>query len=359
MRPVDTPRSPRDNTFVSDPVFPESGEPAVAASCNASRTAALDLDLSASRLVVIRPLNAHHLETIRQAAPGLDLVVADQQDPDRHKLALEADVVYGWLPNDLMPQLHNLRWLALTSAGVEAAVNRLPPNVLLTNSSGVFSVTMAEHALAMMLAFARGLPTMLEAQAQQTWQTKAERAELFGSTCAILGLGSIGREVAIRAKAFGMRVIGMRRSGGTPPPGVDELIHPDQLDALLAQADHLVNVLPNTPDTHRMLCDDKLALLKPTAYVYNLGRGATFDQAALTQRLSDGRLAGAGLDVFDPEPLPQDDPLWSLPNVIVSPHVSAHSPQLDERISQLFVHNFLRAARGEPLVNVVDRQAGY
>nr|WP_246294684.1 D-2-hydroxyacid dehydrogenase [Schlegelella koreensis] len=260
-----------------------------------------------------------------------------------------------------------LEWLHQRGAGIDAIdrARLLASRVVLTNGSGNHAPNMAEHVLALMLAFARGLPALMRAQQAARWETPHpdQLFELSEQTLAIVGLGAIGGALATRAAALGMRVIGVRRSApadARPMAGVDEQLHgADGLDAALARADHVAVTLPLTEATRRLFDAARFARCKPGAYFYNVGRGGTVDQDALLAALRSGRIAGAGLDVTEPEPLPADSPLWREPNVIVTAHSSGQTPRSFERYQRLLLENLGRWVRGETLLNVVDKQLGY
>ncbi|MCZ7567848.1 MAG: D-2-hydroxyacid dehydrogenase [Ardenticatenaceae bacterium] len=274
----------------------------------------------------------------------------------------------------------NLRWVQFHFAGVDSVdLERVPPNITITSASGVHSVVMAEHAFALILALRRHVPTML------TWQAKDEWAKnrwdqfaaptLRGETLGVLGYGSIGREVARIGQCFGMTVLAFKRhpqqtaETGYQFPGVGdpdgsipaEYFGPDRLYDFLARADVVANLLPATAATEKLMGASEFATMKPSALFLNLGRGTTVDQDALAEALREGRIAGAALDVFDPEPLPSDSPLWKIPShrLIISPHVAGFFPGYDEETSRLWAENLRRFVAGEPLLNVVSRKAGY
>lgn len=256
----------------------------------------------------------------------------------------------------------DLAWVQSLGAGVEGI---LTPEfaqgpLRLTNSRGANAPPIAEHVLALMLAFARGLHRSVQLQAAARWERQFGRLfEVAGLTLGVVGLGGIGREVARRARALGMRVVAARRTdpgGAGADPDVDALT---TLDHLLGTADFVVLAVPLTAETQGLLGAGALARMKPTAYLINVSRGQVVDEPALAAALQAGRLAGAGLDVFATEPLPADSPLWSLPNVIITPHQAAASPRTMERTMALWAENLRRFAAGEPLRNPVDKQRGY
>ena len=272
---------------------------------------------------------------------------------------LDAEVIFGRPDIAELSRAKNLKWLQLSSAGANRYVNDVGEDVVLTTASGVYGVPAAEHVLAMMLSLARAIPHSVRAAQSSEWDRSRPCDELFGRTCGVLGLGDIGLEVARRAQAFGMRVIGMKRTRGICPDFVDEVFVVDELDEVLAQSDHIVNTLPDTKDTHHMIDGLALKNVRPGSYFYNVGRGRTVDEAALVGALQQGTLAGAGLDVFESEPLPKKSPLWRMPNVIVTPHVAGSSPREDERVAHIFLENLKRWVDGQPLNNVVDRELEY
>jgi phosphoglycerate dehydrogenase-like enzyme len=209
------------------------------------------------------------------------------------------------------------------------------------------------------LAHARRLPAALARQAEGRWaRDGAVGTVLRGRTLGVVGLGTIGTEVARRAAAFGMRVWGVRRSGA-PVAGVDRVVAPDRLDEVLRLADYLALTLPLTPETRGLIGARELALLPRGAFVVNVGRGGLVDETALAEAIAAGRLGGAGLDVFEQEPLPASSPLWRLPGVIITPHVGGSSPGFLDRAVPFFCENLKRYLSGEPLLNRVDVTRGY
>jgi len=258
-----------------------------------------------------------------------------------------------------------IEWLHQRGAGIDriAGPRLLQSGVIVTNGSGNHAPNIAEHVLGLMLAFARQLPALIRAQQAAQWQPpRAERLfELSGQTLAVVGAGSIGRALGARAAALGMRVLGVRRSAHPPDdaPGFAHLVCIEGLDDVLAQADHVAIALPLTEQTRCLFSAERLARMKRGAYLYNVGRGGLVDHAALLESLRSGQLAGAGLDVTDPEPLPADSPLWHEPGVIVTAHSSGNTPHSFERYRALLVDNLGRWLGGEPLRNVVDLRLGY
>lgn len=318
-------------------------------------------------LLLFDALKEQHVEAIQAAAPGARIRVERDEAGIRAALP-EAHIVFGWPRVQWLSEAVTLRWLHLPSAGAEQWIadrTLRERGVVITNSRGVFGIPIAEHILALMLAMVRRLPDSVRNQSEKAWR-RPKRIEatfgfdeLHGQTLGILGLGDIGSELARRAKAFGMRVVAMRRRSGPAPDGIDALYGPEGVDAVIQAADFLAICLPLTPATVRILSAERIRTMKQGARVINVGRGALIDEAALIEALRDGHLGGAGLDVFVQEPLPPESPLWELPGVIITPHVAGSTPRHADRTTEIFCRNLQRFARGEPLTNVVDWEAGY
>lgn len=284
--------------------------------------------------------------------------------------ALPGAVVYcGFgIPAEILRAGTALRWVHSGSAGVGSSLtpDMKTSDVLFTNSAGIHGVPMAETVVGHILYFARGLDLAARAQHEGRWNTEAFYAgdtpvrEVAGGTVGILGYGGIGREVAARVLPMGARVLGLKRNpGGEAPSGV-ELLHGDGgLERLLAESDWLVVTAPDTPDTRGLLTRERIGRMKRGAVFINVARGAIADEDALVDALRSGRLRGAALDVFAEEPLPAGHPFWTLPGVLVSPHVSPVSRGFWRRQVDLIVANLQAFLAGEPLRNQVDREAGY
>lgn len=313
------------------------------------------------RILVVADVTERHLQMIRQAAPQAQI----EQTVDRGRVvrqAEHADVIVGWnVPREAVAQARRLRWIHSTAAGVDQLLHPevVQRDIIVTDSSGIHAEPITEHVLAVMLAFARRLPVATRNQMTHRWdRASVIGEELWGQTVGILGLGSIGREVAARCQAFGMRVIGTKRTPAAVPHA-DQVLPPDGLDDVLRVSDYLVIILPLTEQTRGLIGARELGLMKPTAYLINVARGAIVQEAALIEALRAGRLRGAGLDVFEREPLPQDSPLWEMERVILTPHVSGAGPDYYDRALPLFCENLRRFLIGAPLLNVVDKRQGY
>jgi phosphoglycerate dehydrogenase-like enzyme len=304
-------------------------------------------------------------DTLRAAAPGVELLFASTA-AEAVKLAPAADAVLGFCSAELLEAGPRIRWIQAYSAGVERCV-ALPElrerGILLTNMQRVAGPVMAEHVLAMMLAFARGLDFYIPERMAGRWTRElpppGRMLTLQGKTVLVVGLGGIGSEVASRAHALGMRVIATRASGREGPPYVSYVGLPDELDKLAGEADFIVNTAPLTAATRGMFDAKFFASARPGAYFVNVGRGGSVAQDDLIAALRSGRIAGAGLDVTDPEPLPADSPLWKMQNVILTPHVSAASDLGEEARVLIAAENLRRYVAGERMLSVVDVGRGY
>jgi phosphoglycerate dehydrogenase-like enzyme len=300
---------------------------------------------------------------MREAFPEIEFRFCPTADEFvRH--AAHADIVFSKsFPPEALGRAGRLRWVQAGTAGVERllALGLAERGILLTNAVGAHGVPMAEMILAMMLAFATGLHTLLWAQRlhrRARERVIGEKFELQGQTLCVLGLGDIGGTLARKAKALGMRVLGVRRSR-EPFSGLDGQTTPDQLLQVLGQADHVALCLPLTQETRHIVGERELRAMKASAYIYNVGRGPSIEPCALIRALAEGWIAGAGLDVTDPEPLPDDSLLWDMPNVLLGQHSSGSSPLNADRITSIFLENLGRYVRGDPLLNVVDVELGY
>jgi phosphoglycerate dehydrogenase-like enzyme len=303
--------------------------------------------------------------SLQAAAPGVELLLA--KDPtEAAALAKDADAVLGLCSPEVLAAGPSIRWIQSYSAGVERCV-AIPAvrerNILLTNMQRVAGPVMAEHVIAMMLAYARGLHFYIPERMAGRWTREmpppGQLLTLEGKTVLVVGLGGIGLEVAKRAHALGMRVVATRASGREGPPFVSYVGLPDELHKLAGEADFIVNTVPLTPATTSLFDAKFFAATKAGAFFVNVGRGQSVVQPDLIEALRSGRLAGAGLDVTDPEPLPADSPLWQMQNVILTPHISAGSDLGDELRFAIGIENLRRYVAGEKMLSVVDLTKGY
>lgn len=317
------------------------------------------------------PLLPEDQERLRVALGADSLLITMGSEALREALIAhpETDTLLAFVPpTDLLTLAPNLRWLALASAGAEHVLRmgfaQARPALTITTASGVHGAPISEFVLSVLLIWTRRWREILAAQDERAWPDSPLAllgSELEGATLGIIGLGAIGRRVAQLGRAFGMRVVAQRRSAtpGQSDPDVDELLPPDRLADLLAQADYIVISAPNTAETQRLITAERLRQMKRSAVLINIARGDLVDEEALIAALRDGTIAGAGLDVFETEPLPTSSPLWSMPNVILSPHISGVTLRYSQRLTTLFLENVARLRAGQPLRNVVDPARGY
>jgi phosphoglycerate dehydrogenase-like enzyme len=317
-----------------------------------------------SRVVVMGATEASPPPGILAIADAIELVFADTE-PAMAEVLEGCDIVFAWRPRSglLRPaweRAGGLRWVQSASAGVEDLLfeEMVKSPVVLTNARGVFDDAMAEYVVGMLLLFAKGLPGVLERQRRREWLPR-DSEQLAGKRVLVVGVGSIGHAIGRRCKGVGMTVRGVGTRARTRDD-VFALVHAaEDLEEACGWADVVVNVLPSTPTTRHRFDDAVFAAMLPSARFVNVGRGSTVDEAALIRALQEGTIAGAALDVFEREPLPEDSPLWDLPNVIVSPHMSADFAGWRETLVELFVENLSRYLTGRPLKNVVDKELGY
>jgi phosphoglycerate dehydrogenase-like enzyme len=311
-------------------------------------------------VILLAPALHAVVPQLQAVAPGVELIEMSAATP---RDIAAADATLGVCSAEVLETAKKLAWIQWLSAGVNTCVQQPllhERHPLLTNMQRVMGPSMAEHVLAMMLALSRRLEYFMRAQQETRWARDAPQlADLDGKTVLVVGLGGIGTEVARRAHALGMRVIATRASGHEGPDFVSYVGVPDELLKLSTDADFIVNCTPLTPQTTGIFDREFFAAMKPTAYFLSVGRGRSTVTADLIEALSSGRIAGAGLDVVDPEPLPADSALWHLPNVIITPHVSANTSVSEAQRNALLRENLRRYVAGEPMLAVVDIERGY
>ncbi len=329
------------------------------------------------KLVVYPPLEQQRLERVTAAAEPMEVVNA--ADVEAAVAAMpDADAFFGKLTPEMLAAATRLRWVQSPTASLEHylfdALVEHP--CVLTNMRGLYSEGIAEHVLGVMLCFTRNLHTYVRRQSEARWapvggdalvpdfatgpgvmsQMDRSHRNLGDLTLGIVGLGHIGREVARRAAAFEMRVLAVDPVATELPQGVEAVWPSERLADLLAQSDFVVIAAPHTPETEQMFCRPQFEAMKRSAVLINIGRGAIVNLDDLTTALRGGEIAGAGLDVFEMEPLPADHPLWGMDNVILTPHVAGQSPRVAARHLAVLLENVRRFVRGEPLVNVADKK---
>ena len=280
------------------------------------------------------------------------------------RLLAETEIIFGSrIPLNVIHRAPNLKWVHLMGAGADKLVNSelWKSPVIITNSKGISATPLAEFVVCMMLMFVTRAPLCFEMKQKKQW-TRFLRTDLYDKIVGIVGLGAIGQEVARLSKAMGMRVYAMRRSSisGEQVPNVDIMFSKEQLKQLVAEADFVVLTLPLTPETLGLIDEDLIRKMKSTAYIINIARGRIINEEALIRALQNNSIAGAGLEVFSTEPLPPENPLWDLPNVIFNPHCGGGNREDQQiRMTDLFCENLTRYLHGKNMINVIDKVKGY
>jgi phosphoglycerate dehydrogenase-like enzyme len=301
---------------------------------------------------------------IGAAVPELSIVVAEDVGQASRAIG-QAEAAYGTIPAALLKEAGRLRWLQAPQAAPPAGYyypELVAHPVAITNFREIYNDHIAAHIMAFVLAFARGLHEDLRHQLRREWHKRpldTGVVHLAESTALIVGVGGIGAETARVAAAFGMRVIGTDGRRQDLPPGLAELHPPDALDTLLPRADFVILTVPHTPATEGFMNRARFQRMKRSAFFINIGRGMTTRLDDLVAALSAGEIAGAGLDVFEQEPLPGDHPLWTMPGVLITPHTAGYGPYLDERRFQILLDNCRRFVANQPLRNLVDKSTWF
>jgi phosphoglycerate dehydrogenase-like enzyme len=292
-------------------------------------------------------------------------VISTTPDKVRAEIA-DADAFIGSIKPDLLRAGKNLKWVQVMSAGVEGVLHLSGGNdlrdsqIVLTNNQIVQGPEIADHALAMLLTLARGIHTFIAHRQQELWQGRPYTGiELAGRKAVVIGLGGIGQQIALRAWAFGMDVTGVDPDDVPFSPFWKRVVKPDQLNEVLPEADVVFVSAPHTPLSHKMMGPAQFDMMKQGSYFIAVSRGGLYDLPSLVRALDGKKLAGAGVDVTDPEPLPKGNPLWKFDNVIVTPHIAGRSDKDRARMVGTIKENIRRFADGKPLLNVVDKQKGY
>ena len=296
-------------------------------------------------------------------APDAHVVVPETNEDALREIA-DASAAYGTLTPELLKAAGQLEWLQAPAAAPAAGYyfpELVSHPVTVTNLRGIFNDRIPAHIMSYLLTFARGLHIYARQQREALWKPHGPESVVYlpNATALIVGVGSIGAEAARLCAAFGIRVVGVDARREDKPEGVTELHRPDSLDSLLPQADFVILTIPHTPQTEGLFDASKFSKMKRTAFFINIGRGKTTKLDALNDALRSGTIAGAGIDVYEIEPLPKDHPLWSAPNAILTPHVADRGPDLDPARIQVISENARRFARGETLMNVVDKASWF
>ena len=310
-------------------------------------------------VLVTGQFSPENMARMRQAAPSVDLRFMPRLADADDGLG-DVEAIAGTVKPTHMARAPRLKWVHSWAAGVDNDLfpEMLSSPVVLTSSSGNGAIPLAEHSMLLMLMLSRDVPRWMRAQANKTWE-RFTHPELSGLTIGIFGLGNSGSDLALKAQAFHMRVLGLRRNADRPVPGVDRMYSIDQFHEFLAESDFVVVTAPSTKETLGIFDEAAYQAMKPSAYFICISRGGIANDEALLKALREGWIAGAGLDAHGVEPLPPDSPFWSLPNVIITPHNGATTPATAQRGVDIFIDNLTRFAAGQPLRNVVDKLAGY
>ncbi|MFB3828752.1 MAG: D-2-hydroxyacid dehydrogenase [Bryobacteraceae bacterium] len=304
--------------------------------------------------------NEKEMADLRAAAPGITLVPYNEATVMGD--IADADGIIGNVTPEMVRAAKKLKWVQVGSAGVERYLfpELKDSNIVLTNCKILQGPEIADHAFALLLSLTRELHRIIPRRTAEEWQPRAYRPlELRGKNAVVVGVGGIGTQIAIRAAAFGMTVTGVDLRELPYTPFLTRTVPPDRLDTVLPSADVLFLAAPETLLTRGMIGARQFALMKPGAYFIAVSRGRLYDAGALAEAIAGKRLAGAGIDVMDPEPLPKGHPLWKFENVVITPHIAGRSDGEHARYLELFAENLKRFAAGEPLLHVVDKQAGY
>jgi phosphoglycerate dehydrogenase-like enzyme len=301
-------------------------------------------------------------KTVAEACPELEVIVPETREGAEQAIAL-AEGAYGTIPADMLPRAGHLRWLQAPQAAPPAGYyypELIAHPVQITNFREIYNDHIAAHVLSFMLAFARGLHIYLPQQLRREWKPAGRESDdvvvhLPQATALIIGVGGIGAETARLAAAFGMTVIGLDERRPDKPAGVTELHRADALDTVLPRADFVILTVPHTPETEGFFNRARFQRMKKSAYFINIGRGMTTKLDDLVAALEAKEIAGAALDVYEIEPLPASHPLWTMPNVLLTPHTAGHGPYLDDRRFEVLLDNCRRFVTGQPLRNLVDK----
>lgn len=314
------------------------------------------------RIVLCYPIEPKHFERIRAAAPGHEIVDAGQE-----RIAAElptADIFCGHakvpVPWSRVVKGGRLKWIQSSAAGLDHCLTPevIDSEIVVTSASGLFADQVAEQTLALLLGFLRGLPTFFRQQQTKEF-IRRPTLDLHGKTVGIVGLGGNGRRIAEVLAPFRVRILATDYFPIDKPPQVEALWPADQLQRLLAESDIVILCVPLNAQTTGMIGEEEFAAMKRGAVLINVARGQVVREAALVAALGAGQLAGAGLDVTEVEPLPESSRLWTLPNVIITPHVGAQSARRADDTTELVCENLRRYLNGQPLLNLVDKQLGF
>lgn len=318
------------------------------------------IQAQAPKKIVVTGRGGTYLKEMQQVAPGINFVVATEQNAINE--IVDADAILGTITPELFKAGKKLKWVHIYSAGVERY--RFPEfiqsKVMLTNGKIIQGPEIADHALALLLSLTRNLTQAIADRSKEEWAKGEWKAiELRGKTAVIIGVGGIGSQIATRVAGFGMTVIGVDPKDIPFHPAISKVVPPDRLDTVLPLADVVFTSVPHTPESEHMMGPRQFELMKKNSYFIAVSRGKIYDTPALVKAIDEKKLAGAGLDVTDPEPLPKGHPLWQFNNVVITPHIATVSDGVGARYKELVLDNVERFAKGEPMRNLVDKVKGY
>ena len=297
-------------------------------------------------------------EKLERLIPDIDITLCESTEA-AEPIINQFDAAFGYLTEELVKSAINLKWLACPQAGPPKGFYNqtlIRSSIEVTNIKGIYSDHISTQIMTYLLAFARGLHKYIKKQIDSEWSSPAPTIHLPDSTALIVGVGGIGRETARLCKEFGMKVFGVDPKPPALDKIIDEIYLPSDLHEILPLADFVISTVPETPHSKKMFSENEFSLMKNSAYFINIGRGSTVSLNDLNNAISIGEIAGAALDVFEIEPLPKDHPLWKQENIIITPHIAAEGPYLEERRTDIFISNCVRFNKGENLINVVDKE---
>ena len=306
-------------------------------------------------------------ESLKTSFPRVNVVIARDEETLYREIEDCEIFVSGNLKPEQFARCRKLKWIHSPAAGVGQLLSPalVESDVVVTNARTVHAVPVAEHAIALLLALARRLPDCFRYQAEAVWghneihHGRYLPTEINGKTLGLVGLGCIGREVAVRAKVLGMRVVAVKQNPSPCSEFADRIYSPQHLADMLSKVDYVVVAAPDTPETRHMIGEKELHRMKPAAFIVNISRGSLVDTEALRRALESGAIAGAALDVTEPEPLPPGHPLWRAPNILIAHHLGGATDRFWPRQADLLTENLRRYLAGEPLLNPVDKRRGY
>lgn len=313
------------------------------------------------KILVVLPLNERQREKLEKNFWHMEFIYCPPESVTRETL-VGVEVILGNVPPQILKSAHSLKWLQLNNAGTEGYCDgALPKDVVLTNATGAYGLAISEHMVGVLFELQKKLNLYCLNQSAHTWKNEGHVKVIQGSRVLVIGMGNIGTMFAQKMKALGCKTVGIKRRDGRKPEGVDDLYTMERLEQQLPRADIVAMSLPGNKDTYHLMNRERIGLMKKGAVLLNVGRGTTLDTEALLEALQEGRLAGAALDVTDPEPLPEDHPFWDMKNVIITPHISGGFalPETLEQILDICIANLECYLVKRPLRNVVDFKTGY